>query len=193
MRNIAVAALAALAASGCMNLPTKPSEITGSYTSDLRYHQYTCEQLGHEVNSLARRENQLATAQEQRRKTGKVQAFWVGYGTGDGIEAAELANVRGEKEAVRKAMDMKGCGQPGAAIAISGHPSQPSATHAPAHGQSPAHTTQANTSGSSNGWRSWGQTAPQATGAKPLYRCPGPNGTQVVTESAAAGCTVIQP
>jgi hypothetical protein len=38
-----------------------------------------------------------------------VQAFWIGYGNGDGIEAAELANVRGEKEAVRKAIEVNRC------------------------------------------------------------------------------------
>jgi len=70
---------------------------------------YTCEQLAVELNALARRENALVAAQQQRRKSGKVQAFWLGFGTGDGIEAAELATVRGEKEAVRKAMEKKGC------------------------------------------------------------------------------------
>jgi hypothetical protein len=33
----------------------------------------------------------------------------LGYGTGDGVEASELADVRGEKEAVQKTMDIKGC------------------------------------------------------------------------------------
>ena len=33
----------------------------------------------------------------------------VGYGKGDGIEASELAQVRGEKEAVLRAMEMKHC------------------------------------------------------------------------------------
>jgi len=94
---------------GCFNLPTNPSEITGSYTSELKYMNYTCEQLAVELNSLARRENTLVAAQEQRRKSGKVQAFWLGYGNGDRVEAAELATVRGEKEAVRKAMERLGC------------------------------------------------------------------------------------
>ena len=61
------------------------------------------------MSSLSRRENQLATAQEQRIKTSKVQAFWRGYGEGDGIEASELANVRGEREAVRSTMEKKHC------------------------------------------------------------------------------------
>lgn len=106
----AVALLACLSA--CMNMPTQTSQITGSYTSELTYEPYTCEQLAAETSSLARRENQLVVAQEQRIKTSKQQAFWYGVGQGDGIEAAELANVRGEKEAVRRAMDKKGCAQP---------------------------------------------------------------------------------
>lgn len=98
--------------SGCMNMPTPPSQITGSYTSDIKYENYDCSKLAVEINSLARRENQLSIAQQQRVKTSQVQAFWWGFGQGDGVEAAELANVRGEKEAVRKAMDAKHCDGP---------------------------------------------------------------------------------
>lgn len=96
---------------GCMNMPTPPSQITSAYTSGLNYKSFTCEELAAEMASLARRENQLVVAQEQRIKTSKVQAFWWGYGQGDGVEASELANVKGEKEAVRKAMESNGCKQ----------------------------------------------------------------------------------
>ncbi len=99
----------ALSLSACMNMPTQPSQITSSYTSGLRYEDHKCSQLAAETESLARRENQLVVAQEQRYKTSQMQAFWWGFGQGDGIEAAELANVRGEKEAVRTAMASKGC------------------------------------------------------------------------------------
>ncbi len=92
-------------------MPTPPSQITGSYTSGLRYQGYDCPRLGIELDSLARREDQLALAQEQRIKTSQMQAFWWGFGQGDGIVASELANVRGEKEAVRKAMDVRHCQQ----------------------------------------------------------------------------------
>lgn len=95
--------------SGCFNMPTPSSQITSSYTSGLRYENFTCSQLAVELDSLARRENQLILAQEQRIKTSQIQAFWWGFGQGDGIEASELANVRGEKEAVRKAIDGKTC------------------------------------------------------------------------------------
>lgn len=103
-----------LVLSGCVNMPTPSSQITGSYTSGLRYEIYDCSRLGIELDSLARRENQLVIAQEQRIKTSQTQAFWWGFGQGDGIEASELANVRGEKEGVRKAMEIKVCQQPAA-------------------------------------------------------------------------------
>lgn len=92
---------------GCMNMPTPSSQITGSYTSGLKYENWDYSRLAVELDSLARRENQLVIAQEQRIKTSQTQAFWWGFGQGDGIEASELANVRGEKEAVRKAMEVK--------------------------------------------------------------------------------------
>lgn len=94
---------------GCANMPTAPSQITGAYVSPAKYDNYTCEQLAIEMSSLSRRENQLVTAQEQRIKTSKVQAFWWGYGDGDGIEASELASVRGEREAVLHTMEVKHC------------------------------------------------------------------------------------
>lgn len=100
---------AAMLAAGCMNMPTPSSQITGSYTSGLKYESFECPKLAVEADSLGRRENQLTVAQEQRIKTSQVQAFWWGMGQGDGIEASELANVRGEKEAVRTAMESKGC------------------------------------------------------------------------------------
>ena len=90
-------------------MPTPASQITGSYTSGLNYEQFNCTKLSAEEDSLARRENQLAIAQEQRIKTSQTQAFWWGFGQGDGIEASELANIRGEKEAVRKALANKEC------------------------------------------------------------------------------------
>lgn len=105
-------ASASLTLSGCFNLATPPSQITGSYTSDLRYENFECSRLAVELNALARREDQLAIAQEQRRKSSITQAFWLGFGQGDGVEASELANVRGEKEAVRKAMEVKSCAIP---------------------------------------------------------------------------------
>jgi hypothetical protein len=104
-----VAFVGSISLASCANMPTPASQITGSYTSSLNYEGFNCSKLSAEISSLARRENQLVIAQEQRIKTSQLQAFWWGFGTGDGIEASELANVRGAKEAVRSAVDAKGC------------------------------------------------------------------------------------
>ena len=112
MRNALITVTAvslSLLLSGCLNMPTQPSQITGAYTSSLRYEGFDCNRLSAEADSLARRENQLVVAQEQRHRTSQVQAFWWGFGQGDGVEASELANVRGEREAIRRAMETNGC------------------------------------------------------------------------------------
>ena len=104
-----LAVLALVSLSGCMNMPTNPAQITGAYVSGIKYENFDCSRLSTELGSLSRRENQLVSAQQQRIKTSETQAFWYGYGQGDGIEASELANVRGEREAVRSALDAKAC------------------------------------------------------------------------------------
>lgn len=101
----------ALLAGCAMNMPTPPAQITGAYVSPLKYEQYDCATLANELSSLSRRENALVAAQNQRTKTSETQAFWYGYGTGDGVEAAELATVRGEREAVLNASGKKACKQ----------------------------------------------------------------------------------
>lgn len=82
---------------GCFNMPTQSSQITGVYISPSKYKDSNCDDLSIEAGNLARRENALVIAQEQRYKNSQTQAFWYGFGQGDGIEATELANVRGEK------------------------------------------------------------------------------------------------
>ncbi len=101
-----------LLVAGCTNMPTQPAQITGAYVSPLKYAGTTCDAPTIELSSLARRENALIAAQSQRIKSSETQAFWLGYGQGDGIEASELANVRGEREAVHTAMDRQKCGVP---------------------------------------------------------------------------------
>jgi hypothetical protein len=106
-----IAAIIGFALSGCMNMPTPTAQITGAYVSSLKYEGFECSRLSAELASLSRREDQLVVAQNQRIKNSETQAFWWGYGQGDGIEASELANVRGEREAVRHAMENKSCGR----------------------------------------------------------------------------------
>lgn len=87
-----VVLMAFVSLAACANMPTAPSQITGSYTSELKYMNHDCPQLAIEINTLARRESQLAVAQEQRIKSSNVQAFWLGYGQGDGMEASDLTS-----------------------------------------------------------------------------------------------------
>jgi hypothetical protein len=98
-----------LLVAGCLNMPTPPSQITPAMNTGIRYQDYDCNDLMAELDSLSRRENQLVVAQDQRIKTSKVQAFWWGVGEGDGVEASELAVVRGKKEAVLLALGRNDC------------------------------------------------------------------------------------
>jgi hypothetical protein len=95
--------------SGCLNMPTKASEIAGIPVSGAAYKGWDCDQLLLEFDHLKRREGTLVSAQGQRHKTSKTQAFWHGFGQGDGIEASELARVRGELTALEKMINQLGC------------------------------------------------------------------------------------
>ena len=97
----------AVFSSGCLNMPTAESQISGSYVSPQKYKNYSDVDLTAEINSLSRRESQLKTAQNQRVKTSRTKAFWWGFGDGDGIEASELANVRGSIEAARREQETR--------------------------------------------------------------------------------------
>lgn len=110
VHGLPAAVIASLLLSGCINMSTSPSQITGSPGPGLNYEEYTCARLADELGALARREVPLAAAQERRVKASGVQALIIGVGQGDGAEASELAKVRGEKEAIRKAMYAKQCG-----------------------------------------------------------------------------------
>ncbi len=94
---------------GCMNMPTPPEQITGSYVSSVKYEGFDCKKLRNELSELSSREDVLVLAQERRINTGNIQAFWVGFGNGDGIEAFELASVRGERAAARKSLLRNEC------------------------------------------------------------------------------------
>lgn len=104
----------ALLLAGCLNMPTPAVQIAGSYQSTLQYEQFDCVRLVAEADSLSRREAQLVAAQEQRVRTSQMQAFWWGFGQGDGVEATELSSVRGQREAVRTAIASKQCETQGA-------------------------------------------------------------------------------
>jgi hypothetical protein len=92
---------------GCFNMPTPPSQIVGARCSGIQYSNMDLRSLQIEYDSLSKRESDLVIAQNNRIKTSQMQAFWTWFGQGDGIEAAELARVRGDKDAVQAAIAAK--------------------------------------------------------------------------------------
>lgn len=106
----ALVTVLSLASCAYPNMPTPPSQITPIHVSSVKYEHLDCQRLLAEFDSVSRREAQVTKAQEQRMKSSEQQAMWWGYGQGDGIEASELATLRGEKEALRRTLDIKNCG-----------------------------------------------------------------------------------
>ena len=109
IKTLAAALVASALAAGCYPTATSQGEITGTYISPKTYKSFTCEELVIEQESLSRREAQLSIAQESRHKDDQFKS-WLGIPTrGDGIEASELANMRGQMEAVQVAISRKKC------------------------------------------------------------------------------------
>ena len=111
LAELLAAVVSSLLLGGCLNMSTPPAQITGATASTRNYADLTCDQLADELGTLAKRESPLAAAQDRRVKMSNVQALAIGIGQGDGAAATDLANVRGEREAVRNAMIAKQCGK----------------------------------------------------------------------------------
>lgn len=90
-------------------MPTPVAQISGAYQSGIKYDEYACKSLLIEMDELSRRESELVIAQNKRIDTSVLQAVLWGFGQGDGMEASELARVRGEKAAVSKSIALKEC------------------------------------------------------------------------------------
>ena len=109
IKTLAAACVASAMMAGCYPTATSQGEITGSYISPKTYKGFACDDLVIEQESLSRREAQLSVAQESRHKNDQFKS-WLGIPTrGDGVEASELANVRGQQEAVQVAISQRKC------------------------------------------------------------------------------------
>jgi hypothetical protein len=93
----------------CVNMPTNPIAITPTYVSEDTYKSYSCHDLLQEKTSLSDQQNNLTFAQNARIKSSKEQAFWMGFGQGDGIAAPELAEVKGKLAAINDVIQKKHC------------------------------------------------------------------------------------
>lgn len=115
MKKIIILTLTLMLFTSCA---TRSSEITGSYVNNNIYNSWDCDQLSSEIMRLSSRESNLIGAQDKVYKNDQVMG-WVGtllfFPTyflikGDGSVASELAQVKGEKEALEQTFNMKKCG-----------------------------------------------------------------------------------
>ena len=94
------------------------SDIGASYVSPIQYQNYTCEQLLAEGRRVSSRAAVAAGQQDKARKddavlTGvAVVLFWPALFAldGDGQNAAELARLKGEMEAIEQTSIQRNCG-----------------------------------------------------------------------------------
>ncbi len=110
MKKVILAGAIALVASACAK---RPEAISASYISDVGYQAWRCDQLAGEQGRI---EAALATASKQQlqaRSNDTVGVIFLGLPvssmSGDNV-APEIARLKGEKEAIQRAMVLKSCG-----------------------------------------------------------------------------------
>lgn len=93
------------------------SDIAPTYVSPLNYSQYDCEQLAMEGQRISQHAA-AASGQQDKARTGDTVATTVGivlfwpslfFIKGDGPKAAELAQLKGEMDAIESASIQKKC------------------------------------------------------------------------------------
>ncbi|MGE0388239.1 MAG: metal ABC transporter ATP-binding protein [Gammaproteobacteria bacterium] len=109
------AALSALLLAGCASNPDKISTI---YVSPLKYKDYNCDQVGQEIEHVGHRTSLLYNQLKKERTADNWQMgvglllFWPALFAlegGDGPQATEYAQLKGEYEALREASVSKSC------------------------------------------------------------------------------------
>jgi len=105
-----LAALVVLPITACAK---SPDSISASYVSEVGYQNWSCAQLGEEAARLSAALASASVQQENARTTDTVGVILIGLPvsslSGDNI-APEIARLKGETEAVRKASMTKACG-----------------------------------------------------------------------------------
>jgi hypothetical protein len=101
---------------GCASQPEK---LQTSHVSTVKYNHYECEQIAAEILSVERRRNELYISLKSEADTDVTQ-MWVGMlllwpallflEGGDGAEAAEYSQLKGEYAALEQSSILKKCG-----------------------------------------------------------------------------------
>ena len=104
-----------LAATGCAS---KSADIAPTFISPTLYQGQTCEQLGQEAQSISQRAA-VVNGQQDKAHDGDVAKTTVGviiflpvllFNEGNGAKAAEVANLKGQMQAVQQQSIQKNCG-----------------------------------------------------------------------------------
>lgn len=107
--NLRVLVTAGFLLAGCAK---DPDSIAPSYISDVGYQSWSCQQLGDEQNRLSAALATASTQQKKARTNDAVGVALLGLPvsslSGDNI-APEIARLKGEQDAVRRAMIAKSC------------------------------------------------------------------------------------
>jgi hypothetical protein len=116
---VAISALVYLSACA-----TEPGDISARYVSDLQYQNFDCNQIAAETARVQRRVNNLYASLEDEAGADEAQMavglilFWPALfflEGGDGPEAAEYAQLKGEAEALERVAIAKRCASSGSA------------------------------------------------------------------------------
>jgi hypothetical protein len=113
---IMAACALALAIAGCAK---KPESIAASYISDIPYQAYSCAQIGQEMVRVDSALSAASAQQNKARTNDTVGVIFLGLPvsslSGDNV-AAEIARLKGEKDALHRAGLIRNCSlpQPGA-------------------------------------------------------------------------------
>ena len=104
-----------VALAGCAS---KSADISPSYISPVTYQNFTCEQLQMEAQGVSQRAAIASGQQDKARKNDVVKTtvgvvlFWpvLLFNEGDGNKANEVANLKGQMQAIEQASIQKNCG-----------------------------------------------------------------------------------
>ena len=108
-----------LLAFGLMGCATNPNKIEAVYVSPLKYKDYDCDQIAMEQGSVERRTNELYHSLKKEASKDSAQMgvglllFWPTLfflEGGDGPQAAEYAQLKGEYRALQDVAVQKKCG-----------------------------------------------------------------------------------
>lgn len=110
------AVIAAFLAGGCAS---SAENIAPSYISPMVYQDYDCSQLAAEAQRVSSAAAQMAGVQDKKASNDAIATgvavvlFWPAafmVSGGDGQTAAELAKLKGQKDAIEQAAIQKKCG-----------------------------------------------------------------------------------